>query len=328
MRRGLIRYLVVRFSLAAAAALLIMPCNAIGQSYPQRPLRMIVPFAPGGGTDILARIAAGKLTESTGQQVIVDNRPGAGGNVGTELAARATPDGYTLLMVSASYAVNAVVYKLALDPVKDLSPVIQVASVPFVLLAHPSVPVSNIKELLALAKAQPGKLTYASSGTGSSPHLAGELLSMMTGTRMVHVPYKGGGPALRDLMGGQVQLLYVTVVAALPYIEAGKLKALGVASLHRSSALPAVATIAESGVPGYDVTNWFGLLVPAGTPASIVTLLNTEVRRQMNTPDAKARLASQGADPASGSPQDFGRLIREDIAKYQKIVQAAGITIR
>jgi tripartite-type tricarboxylate transporter receptor subunit TctC len=301
---------------------------ALAQDYPARPLRLIVPFAPGGGTDILARLLGQKLTETMGQQVIVDNRPGAGGNIGTELAARATPDAYTLIMVSASYAVNAAVYKLSFDPARDLAPVIQVASVPFALLAHRSVPVSNVKEMLALAKAQPGKLTYASSGNGSSPHLAGELLGMMTGTRMVHVPYKGGAPALNDLLGGQVQLLFITVVAALPHIESGKVKALGIGSPKRSPALPSVPTIAESGVPGYDVTNWFGILVPGAVPAALISRLNSEIGRQLTAPDVRSRLASQGADPAGGTAQDFGRLIRDDIAKYQRIVKAAAIKVR
>ncbi|MPZ46511.1 MAG: tripartite tricarboxylate transporter substrate binding protein [Betaproteobacteria bacterium] len=324
MSKTLMHRVLALVSAATAGVLVLPPAHA----YPERPLRLIVPFAPGGGTDILGRLIAQGLTEGLGQQVIADNRPGAGGNVGAELAARATSDGYNLVIVSASYAVNAAVYKLSFDPVKDLTPVIQVASVPFVLLAHPSVPASNVQELLALAKKQPGKLNYASSGSGSSPHLAGELLGMRTGVKLVHVPYKGGAPALRDLMGGQVQLLFLTAVAAIPQVQAGRVKALAVGSLERSSALPNVPTIAESGVPGYDVTNWFGILVPAGTPADRIGRLNREINKVLDGVTLKQTLANQGATPVGGSAADFAKVIRDDIAKYKDIVKAAKIQVR
>lgn len=324
MSKTLMHRVLALVSAATAGVLVLPPAHA----YPERPLRLIVPFAPGGGTDILGRLIAQGLTEGLGQQVIADNRPGAGGNVGAELAARATSDGYNLVIVSASYAVNAAVYKLSFDPVKDLTPVIQVASVPFVLLAHPSVPASNVQELLALAKKQPGKLNYASSGSGSSPHLAGELLGMRTGVKLVHVPYKGGAPALRDLMGGQVQLLFLTAVAAIPQVQAGRVKALAVGSLERSSALPNVPTIAESGVPGYDVTNWFGILVPAGTPADRIGRLNREINKVLDGVTLKQTLANQGATPVGGSAADFAKVIRDDIVKYKDIVKAAKIQVR
>jgi len=301
--------------------------GAAAQTYPVRPVRIVVPFPPGGGTDILARLIGQKLTESLGQQVIVDNRPGAGGKAGTEIALRAAPDGHTLLMVSASYAVNAAIYRLDFDPVKDLAPAVQMASVPFVLVANPSLPAGNMKELIALAKAKPGQLNYASTGNGSSPHLAGELLAMMTGTKMVHVPYKGGGPAMVDLLSGQVQLLFNTVVQSLPHIKAGKLKPIAVGSLKRSSALPQVMTIDESGVPGYDVSNWFGLLAPGQTPQLIMARINRDVVQHLQAADFRGRLATEGAEPVGGTSAEFGKLIRADIEKYSRIVKAAGIRV-
>ncbi|MSP98600.1 MAG: tripartite tricarboxylate transporter substrate binding protein [Betaproteobacteria bacterium] len=304
-----------------------VPLPAAAQNYPTKPIRLIVPFAPGGGTDILARVLGQKLSESMGQQVVVDNRAGAGGNLGAALAAAASPDGHTILMVSASYAVNASLYKLAFDPVKDLAAVTQVASVPFVLVAHPGLPANSIKELIALAQTRPGQLNYASSGNGSSPHLAGELFTMMTGTKMVHVPYKGGAPALADVIGGQVQLYFSTVILGLQQLKAGKLKAIAVASLKRSSALPEVPTIAESGVPGYDVTNWFGVLAPGATLKPVVLQLNQEIVQHLRSADLKARLTGEGADPVGSSPAEFERVIRNDIEKYTRIVKAAGIRI-
>jgi tripartite-type tricarboxylate transporter receptor subunit TctC len=298
------------------------------EPYPTKPLRMLVPFAPGGGTDILARVFGQKLTETLGQQVVIDNRAGAGGNLGVELAARANPDGHTLLMVSASFAVNAAIYKLGFDPATDLLPVTQVASVPFVLLAHPSVAANNTKELIALAKAKPGALNYASSGNGTSPHLAGEMFTMMTGTKMVHVPYRGGAPAVTDLLAGQVQLLFSTVIQGLPHVKAGKLKPLAIAGQKRSAALPDVATIMESGVAGYDVTNWFGILVPRGTSPAIVERLNREIVQHLQSAELRSRLAAEGAEPVGGTATEFGALIRSEIAKYTRVVKAAGIRIQ
>ena len=321
--------MLARLTLSALFVALsgVIAVPAAAQAYPTRPIRIVVPFPPGGGTDILARLLAQKLTESLGQQVIVDNRPGAGGKTGTEIAVKAAPDGHTLLMVSASYAVNAAIYKLTFDPVKDLLPVAQMASVPFVLVSHPSLPANNMKELIALAKAKPGQLNYASTGNGSSPHLAGELLTMMTDTRMVHVPYKGGGPALTDVLAGEVQLLFNTVVQSLPHIKSGRLKPIAVGSLKRSSALPQVPTIDESGVKGYDVTNWFGVLVNGRTPRPIVARLNQDTARHLQGAEFRKRLASEGAEPVSGTPEEFGRLIRSDIEKFSRVVKAAGIRV-
>ena len=293
------------------------------QQYPAKPIRLIVPFAPGGGTDILARVIGQKLTESMAQQVVVDNRPGAGGNIGAELTVNAARDGHTILMVSASYAVNAAIYKLSFDPLKDLSPIAQVAAVPFVLVSHPSLAANNAQELIALARAKPGQLNYASSGNGSAPHLAGALLTLMTNTKMVHVPYKGGFPALNDVIAGQVQLLFSTVIQGLPFIKAGRLKPIALASLKRAPSLPQVATLHESGVTGYDVTNWFGVLAPGGTPQPIAAKLNSEIVRHLQSPDLMQRLAAEGAEPVTGSAADFEKIIRADIAKYTRVVKDA-----
>ena len=325
--RGWPRNLRTAIGVTAFIATLVSYQFVFAQPYPNRPVRIVVPFPPGGGTDILARLLGQNLTESLGQQVIVDNRPGAGGKAGTDIAVRAAPDGHTLLMVSASYAVNAAIYRLDFDPVKDLAPIVQMALVPFVLVAHPSLPAGNVKELIALAKAKPGQLNYASTGSGTSPHLAGELLNMMTGTQMVHIPYKGGGPAIIDLLSGQVQLMFNTVVQSLPHIKSGKLKPIAVGSLKRSTALPQVMTIDESGVPGYDVTNWFGLLAPGKTSQSIVARINRDVVHHLQAADFRARLITEGAEPVGGSPGEFEQLMRNDIAKYTRIVKAAGISI-
>ena len=319
----MMRATVISFALCAALPV----SGAIAQDYPRRPIRLIVPFTPGGGTDILARAIGQKLSESFAQQVVVDNRAGAGGTIGAELAAKATPDGNTLLMVSASYAVNASLYKLSFDPVRDLAPVTLVASVPFMLIATPSLPAGNVKELIALAKGRPNSLNYASSGSGSSPHLAGELLKMMAGIEMVHVPYKGGGPAVVDLIGGQVQLMFNTTLQSLPFIKSGKLKALAVGSATRSPAAPDVPTIAESGVPGYDFTNWFGILTPAATPRRVIIKLQGEIARHLTGPELRKRLAAEGAEVVGSSPEDFGRTMRADIEKYAKIIKAANVRI-
>lgn len=312
---------------AGLGVALALPQMAVAQAYPSKALRMVVPFAPGGGTDILGRVMAAKLGDAMGQQVIVENRPGAGGNLGTALVATAPGDGYTILMVSSSYSVNAAVFKLTFDPLKDLAPLIQVAAVPFVLVATPSLPANNARELIELAKAKPGTLNYASSGNGSSPHLSGELLAMMTGTKMVHVPYKGGGPAMTDVMGGQAQLLFATVTATAAQIKAGKLKAIGVGGLKRASGLPDVPTINESGVPGFDMGNWFGILAPGTTPRPLVAQLNKHLNAVLNNAEVRAKLAAEGADPVGGTPEDFSKVIRADIEKYSRIVKEAKVKI-
>ncbi len=325
-----------RFRQVARRALALALCWAlgslwpalaqVGEAYPGKPIRLIVPFAPGGGTDILARSLAPRLGAALAGTVVVENRPGAGGNLGVELVARSAPDGYTLVMVSASFAVNASYQPLRFDPIRDLAPVAQIATVPLVLLARSTLPVADLRALIALARQRPDSLTYASSGIGSSPHLAGELFVSATGTRMTHVPYKGGAPALSDLLGGQVDLLFSTVVQGLPHVQAGKVKPLAVASLARSKSLPDVPTIDESGYSGFDVTNWFGVLAPAGLPAGLLASLNGHIRAQLDAPELRKRLESEGAEPRGSSPEEFAQLIASDIRKYTQAVKAAGIT--
>src|SRR4030095_5020494 len=271
---------------------------ACAQTYPTKPIRLVVPFPPGGATDILARDVAQKLSDAWGQSFVVDNRPGAGGNIGSELVAKAAPDGYTLEMGTVgTHAINASLYaKMPYDHVKDFVPVILVAGVPNVLVVNPSVPVNSVAELIAYAKANPGKLNFASSGNGTSIHLSGELFKVMAGVQITHVPYKGSAPALQDLLGGQVQLMFDNLPPSLPQIKAGKLKALAVTSTTRAAALPDVPTMAESGLPGFEASSWFGVLAPAGTPPAIVAKLNAEIGKWLASPEAKEKLAKQGAN--------------------------------
>jgi tripartite-type tricarboxylate transporter receptor subunit TctC len=317
----------VRWLLFLVFALPLLGHSQSTTPYPAKPIRLIVPFAPGGGTDILARSLGQLLGASLGQQVIVDNRPGAGGVLGAEITAKSAPDGYTIMMVSSSYSVNPALYKLSFDPIKDLTPISQVASVPFVLVAHPSVPVNNLRELIALAKAKPGQLNFASSGLGSSPHLAGAYFNMRAGTQIKHIPYKGGGPAIADVMGGHVQFLFSTVVQGIPHIKAESLKAIAIGSLKRSTALPDVPTIAESGIPGYDVTNWFGILGPRDMPRQIIEKLSSEIAKHLRNPEFMARLAAEGAEPVGSSPSEFAQLISSEIEKYGRIVKETQIKV-
>ncbi|MGE0799840.1 MAG: Bug family tripartite tricarboxylate transporter substrate binding protein [Lautropia sp.] len=324
--RGITRFTGVGRGIAALLlSLAVIAGPAQASDYPSRPVRLIVPFATGGGTDILARALAQRLSAVLDASFVVDNRPGAGGNLGAELAAKSAPDGHTLLVVSASYAVNAGFEPPRFDPLKDLAPVAQIASVPFVLLGRTGLPVSDVAGLLDLARQKPGQLTYASSGVGSAPHLAGELLVGMTGTRMIHVPYKGGSPALTDLLGGQVDLLFSTVVQGLPHLKAGKVKALAIAGPKRAPVLPDVPTIAESGVPGFDVTNWFGVLAPARVPPEILEKLNRAIVQQLGSPELREQMAAEGAEPRGGTAAEFGRLIEADIRKYSGVVETAGL---
>ncbi|HEY5861743.1 MAG TPA: tripartite tricarboxylate transporter substrate binding protein, partial [Casimicrobiaceae bacterium] len=297
--------------------------------YPTKPVRVVVPFPAGGTTDILARAASQKLSETWGQQALVDNRPGAGGNIGAELVAKAPPDGYTLLMGTVgTHAINASLYpKMPYDHVKDFAPVILVAGVPNVLVVHPSLPVNSVQELIAYAKANPGKLNFASSGSGTSIHLSGELFKVMTGVQMTHIPYKGSAPALTDLVGGQVQLMFDNLPSSLAFIKAGKLRALAVTSAQRSPALPDVPTVAESGVPGFEASSWFGLLAPAGTPRDIVTKINADTQKWLASPDAKDKLAAQGAAAAGGSPEDFAKHIQAETAKWARVVKESGAKV-
>lgn len=299
---------------------------AAGGEYPTRPIRMLVPFPPGGATDILARITGQRLNEVWGQTVVIDNRPGAGGTVGAGLAARATGDGYTLVMgTNASHAIAPGLYRnLAYDPLKDFAPITLVANVPQALMVHPSLPVKDVKDLIAYAKSRPGALNYSSAGTGTPGHLGLELFQMMSSTRMVHVPFSGGAPGLAALVGGQVQLMADNMNSALPMIKAGKVRAIAVTTARRSVALPDMATIAEQALPGFDSGSWFGLFAPAGTPAAIVAKLNAEVVRMLQQPDVRERMLQQGAEPAPTTPAEFTALIRNDIARWAKVIQASG----
>jgi tripartite-type tricarboxylate transporter receptor subunit TctC len=318
------------FRIALSAVVLAAANGAVAQTpYPSKPVRIVVPFPAGGTTDILARAVAQKLSETWGQQVIVDNRPGAGGNIGAELVARAAPDGYTLLMGTVgTHAINPGLYaKMPYDHVKDFAPVILVAGVPNVLVVNPSVPVGSVPELIAYAKANPGKLNFASSGSGTSIHLSGELFKTMTGVQMTHIPYKGSSPALADLIGGQVQLMFDNLPSSIGFIRAGKLRALAVTSATRSSALPDTPTVAEAGVPGFEASSWFGLLAPAGTPPDIVAKIDGEVAKWLASPEAREKLAAQGANAAGGSPQDFARHIQAETAKWAKVVKESGAKV-
>jgi tripartite-type tricarboxylate transporter receptor subunit TctC len=318
------------FALIALATLVApLPAAAQGGAYPTKPIRIVVPFPAGGTTDILARAVAQQLSQAWGQQVIVDNRPGAGGNIGSELVAKSAPDGYTLLMGTVgTHAINPSLYaKMPYDHVKDFAPVILVAGVPNVLVVHPSVPANTVAELIAYGKANPGKLNFASSGSGTSIHLAGELFKVQTGLQMTHVPYKGSAPAIQDLLGGQVQLMFDNLPSALPQIKAGKLRALGVTSASRAAALPDVPTIAESGLPGFEASSWFGLLAPAGTPRDVIARLDAEVAKWLATPDAKEKLLAQGAIAAGGTPDDFTRHIAAETAKWAKVVKESGAKV-
>jgi len=321
---------LVRFAHALVAALIVVAAPlASGQAaYPTKPVRLVVPFPAGGTTDLLARAAAQKLSDAWGQQVIVDNRPGAAGNIGAELVAKSAPDGYTLLMGTVgTHAINASLYaKMPYDHVKDFTPVILVAGVPNVLVVNPQVPVNSVPELIAYAKANPGKLNFASSGSGTSIHLSGELFKTMTGVQMTHVPYKGSAPALTDLIGGQVQLMFDNLPSSLAFIKAGKLRAIAVTSSTRSAALPDIPTVADT-VPGFEASSWFGILAPAGTPRDIVMKINGETAKWLASPDAKEKLAAQGANVASGTPEDFAKHIQAETAKWAKVVKESGAKV-
>jgi tripartite-type tricarboxylate transporter receptor subunit TctC len=316
------RWLAVVLALACA--------HAFAADYPNRAIRLIVPFAPGGGNDTVARLVGQKLEAELGQPVVVDNRPGAGGIVGAEAAARAAPDGYTLFLGGVgSHAINPNLHEhLSYDAIKDFQPISLIASAPLVLVVHPSVPAHSVHELVALAKAQPGKLNYASNGNGSSSHLAAAMFTTMTGTDMVHVPYKGLSPALTDLLSGQVQLMFSSVVAILPHVKAGKLRALAVSSKERMALLPELPTIAEAGVPGYQSSSWYGILAPVGTPPEVVTRLNAALVKIVAQPDVKQALAQEGAAPVGNSPQAFGAFIQAEKQRLGDVIRTAKIPMQ
>jgi tripartite-type tricarboxylate transporter receptor subunit TctC len=317
---------------ASVATLLLAGTLATGawaQTWPTKPVRIIIPFPAGGTTDILARVAAQKLTESLGQQVVPDNRPGAAGNIGTELVAKAPPDGYTLLTAPGStLTIHPSLYaKLGFDPLKDFAPVTILAAVPNLLVVHPSLPARNVKELIALAKAKPGQLNYASTGAGQSTHLSMELFKTMGGVKITHVPYKGSAPAVTDLLGGHVSLMFDNMPSALPHVKAGKLRALAVSSLKRSPTAPEIPSVAESGLPGFEVSVWFAVLAPAATPKPILDRLNQVLVKALQAPDVRERLASQGAEPIGNTPEQFTQQMKRDLAKWAKVVKDADIRL-
>ena len=316
--RAALRAVALPLALAATAAL--------AQDYPSRPIHMIVPYPPGGGTDIVARVITEPLGQALGQPIIIDNRGGAAGNVGTEAAARATPDGYTMLFTLSSHTINPKLYaKLPFDVERDFVPIGLAANIPQILVANPSLPANNVQELIAYAKANPGKLNFASVGTGSPGHIAGELFKLRTGVDIVHVPYKGGGPAVTDTLGGQVQLLFVSMPAAWQFVKSGRLKAFAVTSDKRSVVAPDIPTLAEAGVPDCVVNSWYGALVPAKTPPAAVAKLAAALAKVVQSSDVKERLLLQGAEATTSTPQEFDALIHDELAKWDYVIRAAKI---
>ncbi len=324
MERGRVARLVMATFALALAARGDVACVVAGE-YPMRPIRLVVPFPPGGGNDVIGRLMATSLGERLGKQVVVDNRGGAAGVIGAEIAARSPPDGYTLLLVSLAHCINPWLFKLTYDPVKDFTAVGLFARGPNVLVAHPSLPVHSVQDLIALAKKHPGELQYASAGVGSFQQLGGELFKLMAGVDILHVPFKGGGPAMVDILGGHTKLMFSSMVQAVPQIRAGKLRALGTGGSTRSPILSDIPTISEAGVPGYQAVNWWGVFAPAGTAKGIVDRLNSEIRTAENSPDVQKHLALGGAETAAMSPTEFGGYFVSEMAKWKVIVKESGI---
>ncbi|MBI3939001.1 MAG: tripartite tricarboxylate transporter substrate binding protein [Betaproteobacteria bacterium] len=306
----------------------LFPGPSPAQAYPQRPVRLIVPFPPGGGADILARIVGEKLAEKWRQQVVIDNRGGAGGTIGTEIAARAQPDGYTLLMASSNHPINIHLYrKLPYDPITDFAPVMLVGSAPLLLVVHPSVPARSVKELIALAKAKPGALNFGSPGSGSTPHLAAELFNSTAGIKLVHVPYKGSAQAMTDLISGQLSFTFNNMLSVLPHVKSGKLRGLGVTSKVRSRVAPDIPTISESGLPDYEVTQWWGMLAPAKVTSAIVAALNRELVAILMMNEVREKLAGMGVEPNAGTPAEFGDYLRSELVKWGRVVKDSGARV-
>jgi len=318
-----VRRATFRWALCCVAA---VACHAThAQQYPARPVRLIVPYPPGGGTDTLARVVSQKLSETLGQQVVMDNRPGAGANIGMELAARSAPDGYTLVLATISNAISASLYsRLNYDLVRDFAPVTLLATTPHLLAVHPSLPVGSVKDLIALAKARPGQLVYSSAGSGTPTHLAGELFDYLAGVNMTHVPYKGGGPSVVALLGGEVTASFATMPSVLPYVKSGKLRGVAVTTSRRSPSAPDLPTVAESGLPGFDMGSWYGLMAPAGTPGAVVSHLNAETIKVLKLADVKQRLDNSGFDALVSTPEEYAAYTRSEIDKWAKIVKASG----
>ena len=327
-----LRCLCGRQRLAVLGAALCLAAAATAQAqapgYPVKPVKLVVPYPPGGPTDIVARVVAQKLSEQTGQQFIVDNRAGAGGNPGAELVAHSAPDGYTLVVATTAHAINPSLFKnLGYRLLKDFAPVSQLTSGPLVIVAHPALPANNVAELIALAKAKPGELNFASSGNGQSTHLAAELFDSMAGVKMKHIPYKGSAPALTDVIAGQTQLMFDTMLSAMPHVKSGKLKALAVTSPKRSPVAPDLPTVAESGLPGYEAIAWNGLLAPAGTPPEVVARLNAELRKALALPEVKDKFEAQGFAASWNTPEAFGGFLQAEVDKWAKVVSASGATV-
>ncbi|HWI14799.1 MAG TPA: tripartite tricarboxylate transporter substrate binding protein [Burkholderiales bacterium] len=319
MRNTIIAGLIAAAALPAVAA-------EDASNYPSKPIRLVVPFTPGGSTDILARVIGMKLTEAWGKQVVIDNRPGAGGNIGVDLVAKSPADGYTLVMGHiGTFGVNPTLYpKLPYDPIRDFQPITLVALVPNMLSVNPALPAKSVKELVTLAKAKPGTINFGSGGNGSAAHLAGEYFKLMTKTEITHIPYRGTSPAVTDLIAGQIQMIITGVPPTLNFVKSGKLRALGVATSRRLALLPDLPTIAEAGVPGYEATQWYGVLAPAGTPKPIVTKLNAEMAKAIKGPDVREKLAADAAEPVGNSPEEFGAFIKKEIARWAPVVKASG----
>jgi tripartite-type tricarboxylate transporter receptor subunit TctC len=296
------------------------------EAYPTKPIRLIIPFAPGGGTDLTGRAIAQKLSESLGQTVVADNRAGANGTIGADLAAKAPPDGYTISMISSSHSVNpSLMKRLPYDLITDLAPITQATTQPYALVVHPSVPAKSVKELIALAKAKPGTINYGSSGTGGLSHLSGALLAHLANIQITHVPYKGGSPAMIDVISGQIQMLFSTILQSHTHIAAGRLRPLAVTTAKRSRAMPDLPTMAEAGVKGYEVAGWYGVVAPARTPKPIITRLNQEIVRALRMPDVGEKMAADGSEPVGSTPEQFGAHIKAEVAKWRDLIQKAGI---
>ena len=310
------------------SVLLLGSAAAAAQSYPNKPLRLIVPFAPGGGADLLARLVGMKVAESLGQQVVIDNRAGAGGNIAAEVSAKSAPDGYTLLQANVAHAISASLYrKMNYDLAKDFVPVTQLASMPFMLAVNPGVPANSVKELIALAKSQPGQLSYGSSGNGGPSHLATELFKSMAGVEIRHIPYKGGAPAATDLISGQIQVMFNTLPVILPHVRTGRMKGLAIASARRIPAAPDLPTVAESGLPGFEASTWYGVMVPAGTPSPIVNKLHGAFVAALNAPDVRERLTHENFELVGSTPAGFAMYVKAEIPKWAKVVKASGARI-
>jgi tripartite-type tricarboxylate transporter receptor subunit TctC len=301
-------------------------CASAQDTYPSRPVRFILPFPPGGGTDILGRVIAERLSANLGQPVVTENRGGAGGNVGAEAAAHSAPDGYTIVLVAPSLAISKTLYsRLNYDPVKDFAPISLVATVPNVMITNPAVEAKNLQEFIALARSRPGAMNYGSGGAGTSNHLAGELFNIVTGAKLVHVPYKGVNLAMQGVLAGEIELVFIGIPAALPHIKAGKLRALALVAPQRSPALAEVPTVAEAGLKDFEVTTWYGVLAPAGTPRPIVSRLNAELVKIMHAPDVKERLAAMATDPLTSTPEEFAAYLKQEIAKWGDVVRRANL---